>query len=49
MENTRNLKYAEFNRASLDAIRKWKFQAGSKNGKTVKVRMRLPLDFNIRS
>ncbi len=40
--------YPEFNKASLDAIRKWKFQPATKYGKAVKVRLRLPMDFHVK-
>jgi periplasmic protein TonB len=37
-----------FNQVSLDSIRKWRFEPGQKDGKTVKVRMRMPFVFNLK-
>lgn len=39
---------AGFNRVSLDTIRKWRFDPGQKDGKVVKVRMRVPFVFNLK-
>lgn len=34
-----------FERAALDAVRKWKFEPGKRNGKPVRFRMRVPITF----
>jgi protein TonB len=34
-----------FDRAALDAIKKWKFEPGKRNGKPVRFRMRQPITF----
>lgn len=34
-----------FDRAALDAIKKWKFEPGKRNGKSVRFRMRQPITF----
>jgi periplasmic protein TonB len=41
--------HAAFNQPAIDALRKWTFEPGLKDGKAVKVRMRIPLIFNARS
>ncbi|MBH55040.1 MAG: hypothetical protein CMI18_11945 [Opitutaceae bacterium] len=38
----------EFNENALKAVRQWKFEAGEKDGKKVKTRVRLPLAFTLR-
>jgi protein TonB len=38
---------AEFERPALDAVRKWRFKPGVKDGKPVKTYMRLPLRFRV--
>jgi len=38
----------EFNENALKAVRQWKFEAGEKDGKKVKTRVRLPLSFTLR-
>jgi protein TonB len=38
----------EFEKPALDAIRKWRFEPGIKNGTRVATRMELPLDFNLK-
>lgn len=39
--------HPDFNRPALDAIRRWKFTPGKKAGEAVKVRVRIPLVFQI--
>lgn len=34
-----------FDRAALDAVKKWKFEPGRRNGKPVRFRMRVPITF----
>lgn len=36
-----------FDQAALDAISKWKFKPGKKEGKAVKVRVTIPFRFNL--
>jgi len=38
----------EFNENAVKAVRQWKFEAGEKDGKKVKTRVRLPLSFTLR-
>lgn len=35
-----------FNKASLNAVKKWKFEPGKRNGKAVRTRMRVPITFS---
>lgn len=37
-----------FNAPAIDAVRRWKFEPGEKNGKLVNVRVRVPVPFRIR-
>jgi periplasmic protein TonB len=39
--------HMEFEKPALDAIRRWKFTPGKKDGKEVKVRVRAPLIFKV--
>lgn len=39
----------EFERAALDAVRKWKFKPGKKGGQPVNVRMVLPIQFTFQA
>jgi periplasmic protein TonB len=41
--------HPSFNQPAIDALRKWKFEPGLKDGKPVKVRMRVPMVFNAKS
>ena len=45
IEKTSN---SEFNKSVLKAIRQWKFEAGEKDGRKVKTRLRVPLTFTVR-
>ncbi len=36
-----------FDRPALEAVRQWKFEAGTKNGKKVGFRMRVPISFHV--
>jgi len=50
--NVRNVRvetstHREFEKPAVDAVEKWKFQPGERQGKKVKTRMRLPLAFNV--
>lgn len=37
-----------FNKNALDAVRKWKFTPGEKDGKKVMVKVRIPINFNLK-
>jgi protein TonB len=37
----------EFEKPALEAVKKWKFKPGMKEGKAVRTFMRLPLQFKI--
>jgi len=39
--------HPDFERPALDAVAKWKFKPGKKDGAAVKVRVTLPLRFNV--
>lgn len=43
----RSSTHREFEKPALDAIVKWKFRAGMKNGKNVSTRMLLPIGFKL--
>lgn len=44
-----NSSHPEFEKPALDALRRWKFKPGLKEGNPVKTHMRLPMRFSIRS
>lgn len=44
-----NSTHPDFEKAALDALRRWRFQPGSKDGTSVKSFMRLPMSFRINS
>jgi protein TonB len=37
-----------FNKNAIDAVRKWKFTPGEKDGKKVLVKVRIPINFNLK-
>ena len=39
---------AKFNKAAIEAVKKWKFKAGVKNGKRVKSRFVVPINFKLK-
>jgi protein TonB len=42
-----NSSHPEFEKPAVDALKRWRFQPGSKNGAAVKSFMRLPMRFRI--
>jgi protein TonB len=40
--------HPDFSASALDALRKWRFEPGQKDGHAVKTRMRVPLIFNVK-
>lgn len=44
-----NSTHPEFERPALEAVRKWRFKAGVKDGEAVRTHMRLPIRFRVSS
>ena len=47
--NVQSSSRPEFEKPALDAVRKWKFKPGMKDGKPVRTYMKLPIRFRINS
>ena len=40
--------HREFGQEAREAVRKWRFEPGERNGEKVKFKMRVPIPFNVR-